>query len=464
MNKIKWLFGVCLVALLVCFNCLDVRADETEIDTSVFEYEENDDGTIRISEYNGTDETITIPAEIDGKSVKSIGGRAFNLCNTVKHLIIQEGITDIRSNAFRECENLETVSFPSTLKTIDYGAFFLCDKLSNVNLPDGLISIGDYAFAWCSSIEKLIIPDSVLQIGEGAFNLGYDDRIPIYGNPNSYAKKYADEDRIIKFSCINHSNIVTDNEIPATCTKDGQTAGSHCSDCGTIFVRPQTIPKGHKIVNVYIPPTCTKAGDSYTYCEVCKEKDVSESGVGMGTSFYPPLGHKFDGGIIKSGEKIYTCKVCGKTKKGRVIAPKKGTVVLSDTNVSYKIIKSRTKNGTVEYIGMKSSKTNITIPNTVTIDGIIYKVTSISKNAFKNNKKVKKITIGSNITSINANAFSGCKKLKTITVKSKNIKSIGKNAFKGINAKAKIKVPSSKLTKYKKLFAGKGQMSTVKIK
>lgn len=112
---------------------------------------------------------------------------------------------------------------------------------------------------------------------------------------------------------------------------------------------------------------------------------------------------------------------------------------------------------------MQKSETNITIPYTVKIAGITYKVTSIAKNAFKNNKNLKRITINGNVTKINANAFSGCTNLKTIKIKSKNLKSVGKNAFKGISPKAKIKVPSEYLEEYKKLLAKKGQKLSVKI-
>ena len=107
---------------------------------------------------------------------------------------------------------------------------------------------------------------------------------------------------------------------------------------------------------------------------------------------------------------------------------------------------------------------SLSIPATVKINGVTYKVTSIANNAFKNCKKLRKITIGANVTSIGKNAFSKAKALKTITVKSKKLKKVGKGAFKGIHKKAVIKVPKAKLKKYKKLFKGKGQKKTVKIK
>ena len=113
------------------------------------------------------------------------------------------------------------------------------------------------------------------------------------------------------------------------------------------------------------------------------------------------------------------------------------------------------------------TKKNITIPEGVYLKelaGDFFDVTSISPNAFKNNKKVQNVTIDSSVTSIGKNAFYGCKNLKKITVKSTKITNVGKNAFKGIHKKAVIKVPKSKLSTYKKLFKNKGQKKTVKIK
>ena len=114
--------------------------------------------------------------------------------------------------------------------------------------------------------------------------------------------------------------------------------------------------------------------------------------------------------------------------------------------------------------GVKSkSITSAAINSAVKIKGISFKVQQIGSGAFAGCKKLKKLTIGSNITKIGSKAFYNCPKLKTITVKSKKITAVGKNALKGIDKKAKIKVPSSRLKKYKKLFNKKGQKSTVKI-
>ena len=140
------------------------------------------------------------------------------------------------------------------------------------------------------------------------------------------------------------------------------------------------------------------------------------------------------------------------------------------------------------------------------------KVTSIGDKAFKNNTKLKKVRLNSNIdnigtsafenckslTSINlnqtnikivksatfkeciklkgltfpkgiskigTNAFKDCKSLKTININTEVLNSVGKKAIKGINKKATIVVPKKKLKYYKKLFKAKtGFKKTMRFK
>ena len=140
---------------------------------------------------------------------------------------------------------------------------------------------------------------------------------------------------------------------------------------------------------------------------------------------------------------------------------KTGSKVIVSGN-TYKVTSTSKK--TVSFYKGKTSTTTVSVPKTVKISGKTYKVTAVAANAFKNNKKLTRVTIGANVTKLGSKAFYGCSKLKKITVKTTKLKSVGKNALKGIHKKAVIKVPKSKLTKYKKLFKGKGQKKTVTIK
>ena len=142
-----------------------------------------------------------------------------------------------------------------------------------------------------------------------------------------------------------------------------------------------------------------------------------------------------------------------------------GTDIKDKTGTTYTVTQTG-KKAEVEYTAPKAGKKGtVTIPNTVTINGVDYKVTSIASNAFKGNGKVKKIVVSGNIDSIGNNAFKNCKNLKVITIKSKklNKKSISKNAFKGISKKVVIKVPKNKKKAYKKLFRSKGLNKSIKF-
>ena len=179
------------------------------------------------------------------------------------------------------------------------------------------------------------------------------------------------------------------------------------------------------------------------------------------------------------------CSVCG-YQKAAVVIPVTGKEETtnkqpSDTNTLtvgqvvvnkadgafYTIKKNAGKVHEVEYKAPKNKKQKKTaVPYSIKINGVTYKVTSIAKSAFKNNKKLKTVTIGKNVSKIGANVFSGCKKLKTITVKSTKLKAktLSKSTFKGITKATTVKVPKKKLSAYKKLFKSRGLSSKVKVK
>ena len=131
----------------------------------------------------------------------------------------------------------------------------------------------------------------------------------------------------------------------------------------------------------------------------------------------------------------------------------------------YKIISKSKK--TVQYEKtVNKNIISVTIPSSIKLNGKRYKVTEIAANAFKNCKRLKKVTIGTNINKIGKKAFYGCSSLKNIKVKTSKLTNsqIGRQAFKGIHKKAVIKVPKRQLKTYKKILKTKGIGKKVKIK
>lgn len=125
-------------------------------------------------------------------------------------------------------------------------------------------------------------------------------------------------------------------------------------------------------------------------------------------------------------------------------------------NAIYEVINHN--NLLVEYMHPIKKTATVSIPDVIKAKGETLKVASIKYDAFKGNKKVKKITIGSRVVYIGEKAFYGCKNLKDITISALNLNADGiqTKAFQGINSKAVIKVPEQRLSEYKKMLKARG--------
>lgn len=109
-----------------------------------------------------------------------------------------------------------------------------------------------------------------------------------------------------KYSTDGHKK-VKDKGKDATCTEEGLTSGSHCSECGKVFVKQEVIPaRGHDPKErAAKDPTCTEAGYSKgTYCSRCDKVFVKAETI-------PALGHHT---VVEPGEDP-TCNRPGKTEK-----------------------------------------------------------------------------------------------------------------------------------------------------
>ena len=281
-----------------------------------------------------------------------------------------------------------------------------------------------------------------------------------------------------------------------TCTDEGVKTFT-CNACGK--TRTEAVAAlGHNYSSDWTIDTaavCETVGSKSHHCTRCdSKKDVTE---------IPASGkHTWNNGVItkpatiaEEGVKTYTCTVCGVTRTETIAKLPMPTVtpvptatptpaitsaptVTPTPSVSvgtkitdkktgniYKVTSSRSSSQTVAFIGNKV-KTSVTIPTTIKIKGATYKVTEISTNAFKNNRKLKKVVIGQNIVRIGKNAFYGCKKLTSITIKSSRLtlKNIGKNAFKNTSPKATVKVPKKQKVLYNQILKKRGLNKKAKVK
>lgn len=211
-----------------------------------------------------------------------------------------------------------------------------------------------------------------------------------------------------------------------------------------------------------------KDADSYaeargTVTVTVKEKTTSGGGSSSGGS--SSGGTSSGGGGIGGGGAAVTDPK-DDTKQTAATPKPAGTKLKDSSGVSYEVTSDSKKTPTVAYTAApEKAKKTVTIPKTVTVDGMKYKVTSIEENAFAENKNVKQIVVSQNITTIGANAFADCPKLKVITINSTKLtgKNVADDAFAGIADGTVIRVPKKMLDRYRKLFAKKGLSKKVKV-
>ena len=103
--------------------------DSTSSDSLTFEnftYTVNN-SEITITGYTGEDTQITIPSEIDGMKVTTIGDNAFYKRSELTSIKIPEGVTSIEGWAFFDCSGLTSIKIPESVTDIGHYAFANCN-------------------------------------------------------------------------------------------------------------------------------------------------------------------------------------------------------------------------------------------------------------------------------------------------------------------------------------------------
>lgn len=94
-----------------------------------------------------------------------------NLQQTLKTLVIENGITKIAYETFKEYAELNRVYIASSVNSIGHAAFSNCRNLNEVGiLGEGLKKIGQFAFGYCYLLESINLPNSIDEIGQNAFS------------------------------------------------------------------------------------------------------------------------------------------------------------------------------------------------------------------------------------------------------------------------------------------------------
>ena len=169
----------------------------------VYVFEE--DGTVMILRWDGTDRDLAVPETLDGFPVTGIGPLVFSGKGGLVSVTLPEGIVRMTNLCFYACPDLVRVSLPDSLAEIGINPFSHCPALTDIAfspdhpfleladgvlftrpdrclvsypfsfsaesyaVPEGTETIGSSAFSGCENLVSVTIPDSVTRVEDGAF-------------------------------------------------------------------------------------------------------------------------------------------------------------------------------------------------------------------------------------------------------------------------------------------------------
>ena len=146
--------------------------NEDDEGASVYNCRTLEDGTVEIVNYKGKRRYLTIPDTLDGKTVSSIGKKAFAHNSRLRGVTLPSGLAYIKAEAFYAVHKLREVTFTAeNLLKIDASAFSNCGLLEKIKIPDSVFEIGEMAFYECASLKSVEITkeSNLVSIGNSAF-------------------------------------------------------------------------------------------------------------------------------------------------------------------------------------------------------------------------------------------------------------------------------------------------------
>ena len=337
---------------------------------------------------------------------------------SVKKVIIEEGITTIGDNAFYDYICLQSVKIPNSVTIIGYGAFEFCEALTSITIPNSVIYIERLAFYW-SGLTSITLPNSVTimgnQVFEGCKNLSL---VNIGSGLNSIG--------VGSFSnCKSIASIRVDS---ANKTYDSR------NDCNAIIeTKSNQLIVGCK--NTVIPNSVTSIGDYAFYC--CTGLTLltlPNSVTSIGYSAFSDCSGLTSLTIPNSVTTIHNNAFFRCISLKNLEIPNKvsflGEGAFSGCNGLVSIIVS---SANPTYDSRDNCNAIIETSNNTIIVGcnstvIPNSVTSIGDYAFNNLLGLSSLMIPNNVTRIGESAFSYCSDLASLSIPN-SVTSIGEFAF-----------------------------------
>ena len=443
---------------------MQVQAAQTTYDytvgNSTYTYTILTDDTVKITKYKGTDESIVIPSEIDGKKVTVIGSSAFYGFKSLKNIEIPDGITSIENYAFCQCWSITSLSVPESVTSIGTGAFRFCGDLKEIKLPSNLTVLSDSLFGADANLEYItfgdaektdtvIIPETVQKMGNYVFmNCEKIKNIKLPSNL-----------KIIGKTCFQGCISLTGLFIPQSVESIGGGIFGDCDALQSVEIEDENnnfifkdgilydVKNGILVsaVNSLIPEKvivdeCTKTIDysAFADCNNLYEIEIPQGVVNIGEKAFARLDHLKNIDIPDSVTNIttlafYRCNgLVSVQVPGSVTAIKNGT--FRECNNLKKVILNEGITGIEQYAFYDCELLEeISIPGTVT---------TVGNSAFYRCKNLKNIEIPEGVTKIDGSAFIFCSSLEQIKLP-QSLVSIGSGAFDNCTSLISVELPDN---------------------
>ena len=329
-----------------------------------YAYELIDDNSITIINYDGDEKDLTIPSEIDGKTVKRIGYGAFAECKSIETLVIPDTIVAIGDYAFSQCSQLSEITIPYTVVALGQYSLAGCSSLTSVEIPNGISAIPYATFFDCINLTDVVIPEGVKTIGG-----------MVFGNCRALA----------------------DIDFPTTLTSIGGNAFLNCTGLKSITVSEGVTSLGSgtfqgclNLSEINLPNTLVGIGQSaFQDCISLESIVIPESVTGIGYAAFSGCSSLTDVNIPSQVTSIRNATFSGCSSLEELTIP--STITSLGENV---------------FSGCVSLKSMV-IPDSVT---------EIGASTFSNCSNLEEVKLPQNLNRISANLFRYCDSIETVVI------------------------------------------------
>ena len=444
--------------------------------------------TFNVSSKNSNFTTDATGALFDHSKTKLI---AFPCgCSSVEEYEIPATVKVISYGAFSRAAHLKKITIPadSSLSTIGYGAFAFTTALETVDLiPASAKTIGDIPFAqsgvkhiYCANADTrdriqgkvngmlvdVLLPNETpaIEVTDNGYTYRIDDgKALLVSAPKDVAKPTVPSEvtyEKTKYpvtgiwkgafaisldwteannSADKRNEVITSVDLPASVTQIGERAFYFCKNLTTITV------KSTKVSIDYLAFATQNPSTSGTTVDFSAVTTLQINGAGKWAGVKNVILNNEDQlGTIKSNVNPNTVAVIGNDKwvmgsDGNWTEQPKTNLKATVGDITW----------TFDAVGGKATLTayspktfeNVTVPSTLTADGVIYTVTELGAGLFgwtgdytehdKYNKNIRNVVIPKTVTTIGEDMFRYSQNLESVTIQGESITFKSGRTFSG---------------------------------